>query len=267
MLSPPPFTVKTPLESDALPGCPTLPTSSLCQGAGSVGGGGRGGGVEPFVTDTESSVDVLIAPVFWLQTIKPAIADDAIDVDVVPTRDQVLPFEDVKADTVLPLRDSFSQIGAPSDEPAMNVVSPPDDERVMNSIPPPGRTSRVTWRALGDNDSRNITPALANWLVFATDATRATISTSPLTDRCTYWNPSADPQMLSPPPFTVKTPLENDALPGCPTLPTSSLCQGAGSDDGGGGVVLPPVVNDHVGDDALIDAFFAVALVRDRIRQ
>src|SRR5262245_42010961 len=154
-------------------------TTSVAVGGG---GGGGGGGVEPLVTETESNVDVLIAPVFWLQTIKPTIADDAIDVDVVPTSDQVLPFDDVKPETVLPLRDSFSQIGAPSDEPAMNVVSPPDNERVMNSMPPPGRTSRVTWRTLADNDSRNMTPALANWLVFPTDATRATISTSPLAD-------------------------------------------------------------------------------------
>jgi hypothetical protein len=65
-------------------------------GEGPVGvpGGVGGGGVLPAVSETLSNVDVFSAPVLWLLTISPRFAPAFIDVLVLPTVDQVEPFDD-----------------------------------------------------------------------------------------------------------------------------------------------------------------------------
>src|SRR4029077_20572024 len=76
--------------------------------------------------------------------------------------------------------------------------------------------------------------------------------------------------MSAPAPAIVNVPLEYDALPVTPTLPTSAVTQGdgtlplgGGGGGGGGPLGVPDVVNDHVGDSATIDEFFTVAFVRE----
>src|SRR5690349_6057593 len=90
--------------------------------------------------------------------------------------------------------------------------------------------------APGVSASRIITPALVHELTFWTDATRATISPSPVNDCDANWNASALPQMSAPDPLTVKVcEAESKAvLPAGVTDPISPDVQGLGSAGAGG---------------------------------
>ncbi len=64
------------------------------------------------MTDTLPKVDEFSTLVSWLVTARPAYAVEGIDVVVLPSVVQVLPFAETEAVTVLPERASFSQAGA-----------------------------------------------------------------------------------------------------------------------------------------------------------
>src|SRR6185503_12257997 len=85
--------------------------------------------------------------------------------------------------------------------------------------------------------SRIMTPAFTHACTFSTDATRATMSTSPEIGCHAYSKASAVPQTSAPPPLTVNVPLVEVALPATPTAPTSCAFQGSGTPPGGGGGV------------------------------
>src|ERR1043165_2043072 len=91
---------------------------------------------DPVVTVTLSNVDVFKTVVSWLVTARPTSAVAPIDSVVLPMLVHVLPFAEIDAVTVLPLRASFSQTGVPCDPPAMPMVDVPADDRSRNSILP-----------------------------------------------------------------------------------------------------------------------------------
>jgi hypothetical protein len=132
---------------------------------GGGGGGGGGGGATAPDTLTPSKVPV-VGALLALQTTRPTSALLAMFNVVLPTVVQVLPFDETDAVTVVPLRVSLSHAGGGCVAVPRNVVVAPVADRVMNSIAPFGRTSSTTLAALGDSDSRSITPAFAKVLVF-----------------------------------------------------------------------------------------------------
>ena len=74
---------------------------------------------------------------------------------------------------VLPIRCRRTQYGAPAKTPAVWLLAPPGSSRRWKARPLPGVTTAIAWRAPVSSDSRIITPALAQSLVFCSEATRA----------------------------------------------------------------------------------------------
>ena len=190
---------------------------------------------------------------------------------VVPSAVHVEPFAETDALTIVPLRESFSHAGGACDPYVISVVAAPVDDRVMNSIVPLGVTSRITWAAVAESDSRIMTPAFAHACVFCSDVTRATTWTLPFIGWKTYRNASLVPQISAPDPLTVNVPFDAEALPAMPVEPTSCVVHGDGSvplggggggGGGGGFAAVPAVVNDQIGDVPTSDGFTGVAFVR-----
>jgi hypothetical protein len=82
--------------------------------------------------------------------------------------------------SVLPTRVSRTQDGAEPVEEVLVVADPPTLVRRTNADPLPGVTPMNALREPLPSVSRIITPASAPLLVFSSDATRATISPSPV---------------------------------------------------------------------------------------
>ena len=111
-----------------------------------------------------------------MSTVVPiAIATDPIVV-------QLLPLTDCDAVIVLPLRTSFTQVGAPAVVPVMLAAAPPVAVRYWNAVPFPAETIMNANCALAASELRIITPAFVQLLTFWTVATRAMIWPSPFSD-------------------------------------------------------------------------------------
>src|SRR5437868_5577961 len=103
-----------------------------------------------------------------------------MEIEMLPTCVQVLPSGDEKPVSVFPDRTSLTQYGAAAVAvPPARLLGPLAVPRYCMLTPLPGVTATIAWRAPAARLSRIITPALAHWSVFSTDATRATICPSP----------------------------------------------------------------------------------------
>ena len=138
---------------------------------------------------------------------------------MLPTCRHARPSVETEPTTVVPMRDIFNHAGNVTVVPARYVVAAPVAVRVMNSTFPDGSTSRMTCAAAAAVDSRSMTPALADALVFCIDVTCATTCVSLATGCDTNSNASVEPQMSAPPPTTVNALFAKAAIPAGTKLP------------------------------------------------
>src|SRR5688500_4270087 len=144
------------------------------------GAGGGGGGAVAAWTRTLSNVAVARRVASWLETASPTYALAAIVNALWPTNVQLTPSIDWKAEIVFARRSSLTHAGAAPNVPAVLTDNPPAAVLRWNAIPLPGDTSMKACAESAVNRSRTMTPALTHACTYSTDATRATISTSPV---------------------------------------------------------------------------------------
>jgi hypothetical protein len=120
MSAPAPFTVKTPLLSDAAPATPVLPTSVVAHPDE-----GLLAAVSDAVMETLSNRAVAAAVVEWLVTAKPTYAVLAIVNVFFPTTVQAVPSFETDAVITCPVRASFTHFGAVPVPPAVLSELPP----------------------------------------------------------------------------------------------------------------------------------------------
>src|SRR4051794_34545178 len=97
----------------------------------------------------------------------------------VPTSVHVKPSAEWYADTVAPLRVSFTQYGATAVSAALVVVGPPATRLRWKLLPLAGVTIIIACDDPAVRSPRIITPALTHAFVACTEATRATTVPSP----------------------------------------------------------------------------------------
>ena len=128
---------------------------------------------------TWSNVAVASVVLEWLDTASPTHAFAGRVSVSLPTSDHVVPSDDWYADSVAPLRVSFTQYGAVTISPAVLVVVPPATRRRWKLFPFAGVTIIIAWADPAVRSPRIITPALTHALLDCTEATRAMIVPSP----------------------------------------------------------------------------------------
>src|SRR5581483_4803472 len=176
MSAPDALIVKVPPAYDVEPAADTAPTSLSAQGLGRPP-------VPPPVVSAEtvtlSTVAVADALVEWLVTATPTKTLAPIAMVSVPIVVHDAPSADSCAVSVLPLRTRRTQCGGAEADPLVLTDVLPVASRRWNATPFAAETSTSPCAAFAASDSRIITPAFDQALVFCTVSTRIWIDPSP----------------------------------------------------------------------------------------